>query len=57
LASSIKDIKSKVTYCKNCFSLCDLKQDFCEICKNNSRDSYTIAVVEEYLDLVMIEES
>ena len=57
LASSIKDIKSKVTYCKNCFSLCDLKQDFCEICKNDSRDSYTIAVVEEYLDLVMIEES
>lgn len=57
LASSIKDIKSKVTYCKNCFSLCDLKQDFCEICKNNSRDSHTIAVVEEYLDLVMIEES
>ena len=57
LASSIKDIKSKVTYCKNCFSLCDLKQDFCEICKNDSRDSYTIAVVEEYLDLVIIEES
>lgn len=57
LASSIKDIKSKVTYCKNCFSLCDLKQDFCEICKNDSRDSHTIAVVEEYLDLIMIEES
>lgn len=57
LSDSIKNIKSKVTFCKNCFSLCDLWSEKCEICKNESRDKHTIAVVEEYLDMVMIEQS
>ena len=32
-------------------------QDFCNICKDENRDKQTIAVVEEYLDMMMIEES
>ncbi|ATU05712.1 recombination protein RecR [Candidatus Gracilibacteria bacterium HOT-871] len=57
LSESIKNIKTKVSFCKNCFSLCDLGQDFCNICKDEDRDKQTIAVVEEYLDMMMIEES
>ena len=57
LSDSIKNIKSKIWFCKNCFSLCDLGEDFCNICKSQNRDENTIAVVEEYLDMVMIEES
>ena len=57
LSESIKNIKTKVSFCKNCFSLCDLWQDFCNICKDEDRDKQTIAVVEEYLDMMMIEES
>lgn len=57
LSESIKNIKSKITFCKNCFSLCDLSDDFCNICKSEKRDKNTIAVVEEYLDMIMIEES
>ena len=57
LSDSIKNIKSKIWFCKNCLSLCDLGEDFCNICKSQNRDENTIAVVEEYLDMVMIEES
>lgn len=57
LSDSIKNIKSKISFCKNCFSLCDLSDDFCNICKSESRDKNTIAIVEEYLDMMMIEES
>ena len=57
LSDSIKNIKSKIWFCKNCFSLFDLGEDFCNICKSQNRDENTIAVVEEYLDMVMIEES
>lgn len=57
LANSINTIKSKVSFCKNCFSLCDLSDNLCSICKSENRDKNTIAVVEEYLDMMMIEES
>lgn len=57
LAENIIDIKEKVSFCKNCFSLTDFWQEICEICKSNSRDRRKIAVVEEYLDMLVLEES
>jgi recombination protein RecR len=57
LAKNIVDIKEKVTYCKNCHILTDIWKDFCSLCTNSNRDKRKIAVVEEYLDYITIEQS
>ncbi len=57
LAENLKNIKDKISFCKNCNSLCDLWEDLCNICKNNNRNKEIIAIVEEYLDMLTLEES
>ncbi len=56
LAQNIIDIKEKISYCKNCFALCDIWEKLCNICKKNSRDKTKIIIVEDYLDMLSIEE-
>jgi len=55
--NDLENIKNKITRCNICNSLCDIKKDTCSICLNESRDKYTIAIVEEYLDMLTIEQS
>lgn len=55
-ASSLKAIKTKVDNCQNCYSLVDTWKDLCNICSNSSRNKNQIAIVEEYLDLLTIEQ-
>ena len=55
-ASSLKAIKTKVDNCHNCYSLVDTWKDLCNICSNSSRNKNQIAIVEEYLDLLTIEQ-
>lgn len=57
LSNNISNIKEKVHFCKECNSLTDIWKEKCSICESNSRDKTTIAVVEEYLDMITIEES
>jgi len=57
LSSNILDIKNKISKCEICNTLTDLWKQQCNICSNNSREKNIIAVVEEYLDMVTIEES
>jgi recombination protein RecR len=57
LSNDIQNIKDKVWYCKNCYWLTDINQEKCSICTSKTRDTKTIAVVEEYLDLLTIEQS
>ena len=57
LSQDIQNIKEKVSYCKNCHGLTDISQDTCNICRSKNRDKLLIAVVEEYLDLLTIEQS
>ena len=57
LKQDLSWIKEKISKCSICWSLCDKTKDTCSICTNNSRDKYTIAIVEEYLDMLTIEES
>ncbi len=57
LALNIKDIKDKTSMCDTCFGVTDLGKDICSICANKSRDATTIAVVEEYLDMLTIEQA
>lgn len=57
LSEDLLNIKDKVHFCEECHSLTDIENDKCNICKSNSRDKNTIAIVEEYLDMLTIEES
>jgi len=55
LAEAIVDAKSKIKYCSVCGNLTDV--DPCFICRNTSRDSGTICVVEEPRDVIAMEKT
>lgn len=57
LTEDLINIKEKVSSCKICHSLTDISQSQCRICQNESRDKYSIALVEEYLDMISLEQS
>lgn len=57
LKDNLSWVKNKISKCNNCWSLCDISKDICGICSNESRDKNTIMVVEEYLDMITIEQS
>lgn len=57
LSDNLLNIKNKVHFCKECHSLTDISKEKCNICSSNSRDKTTIAIVEEYLDMITLEES
>ena len=53
-SKSIKDISTKITYCKKCNNLAE--GNLCEICKNEqNRDQTTICVVEEPKNIILFE--
>lgn len=55
LANQIRDLQKNVHECERCFSVTDTSKDECEICRNDQRNTGTLCVVEDYLDLVAIE--
>ncbi len=57
LSDNLLNIKDKVHFCSECNSLTDIWKETCEICLSTKRDKTTIAIVEEYLDMVTLEES
>lgn len=57
LSNNILNIKNKVHYCKSCHALTDMSREICNICESTTRNKSTIAVVEEYLDMITLEES
>ncbi|MDP2395532.1 MAG: hypothetical protein Q8S84_05830 [bacterium] len=57
LSNNILNIKNKVHYCKSCHALTDMSREICNICDSTTRNKSTIAVVEEYLDMITLEES
>lgn len=52
-AESIQNLKQKTKFCKICFNLTE--NETCSICENNTRDTATITVVEDVLDLLSFE--
>lgn len=52
-SESLKDVKTKIKRCQKCNNLCE--GDLCEICKDKSRDQYTICVVEEPKNVISFE--
>jgi recombination protein RecR len=55
LLRSIKELKTKIKFCKRCYNLSE--EELCEICKSNKRDSSLICVVEEVSDVFAIEKT
>ena len=57
LSSKMLNIKNKVHFCKICNSLTDISREICIICSSENRNKAMIAVVEEYPDMLTLEES
>ena len=57
LWENILNIKEKISKCEICNILTDLWKNKCSICSNQNRNQNQIAVVEEYLDMITLEES
>jgi len=53
LAEAIQAVKENVRYCKQCYNLSE--QELCEICRDVTRDTTTICVVEQPRDLIALE--
>jgi recombination protein RecR len=51
------NIKEKIGYCQICHAITDAGKDFCSICNNERRVKNKICVVEEYLDMLTIEQA
>jgi len=57
LRENILSIKEKTDQCGSCHSITDAGKNLCSICKNTERDHSQICIVEEYLDLLTLEQS
>lgn len=55
LANSIVAVKQKVRLCSLCYALSD--DDLCHICRDASRDTSVLCVVEQPADMISIEKS
>ncbi|MGQ9851616.1 MAG: recombination mediator RecR [Aggregatilineaceae bacterium] len=53
LAAAIADLKAKTRTCSICYNITE--DDPCPICRDENRDSSTIVVVEEPLDVLAVE--
>jgi len=54
---NIANIKQEIWKCKNCYTLTDKNKELCNLCSNPNRNKNEIMIVEEYLDMVTIEET
>ena len=52
-SKSLKDMKVKIKRCSNCNNFSE--DDFCEICKDKSRDKKILCVIEEPKNIVLFE--
>lgn len=55
LSAALHDLKEKTQFCSICFNITE--DDPCLICQDETRDTRTLCVVEEPLDLLAIERS
>lgn len=53
LASALVNLRTHIQYCKKCHNISDT--DICEICQNPIRDTSVVCVVEDFRDVMAIE--
>lgn len=51
--NSLSNLKINLRHCEKCFNISE--ENLCDICKDNSRNTNKICVVEEPLDIIAIE--
>jgi recombination protein RecR len=55
LADALKDFRSKLAFCSECFNITTAGRERCVFCEDSTRDAGTICVVEEALDVLALE--
>ena len=55
LSQSLKELKSKIKLCPDCFSLTN--DNLCSICSDKKRDKNTICLIETVLNIPLIEKT
>src|SRR5512136_2514520 len=55
LAEALTDLKTKITFCDECFNIMMAGMERCAICASDQRDASIICVVEEPLDILSLE--
>ncbi|MFK8266815.1 recombination mediator RecR [Capnocytophaga cynodegmi] len=53
MANAILNLRTNIQYCNNCHNISDV--DICEICSSPSRETGIICVVEDFRDVMAIE--
>ncbi len=53
LANALLALRTHIQYCKNCHNISDV--ELCEICENPTRDNGIVCVVEDFRDVLAIE--
>lgn len=56
-AQLLQNLSGSIAKCSHCGALVDAGIDLCDICQDEKRDKNIICVVEEYLDMITIENS
>ena len=54
---NLTDIKENIWYCSKCHCLLDKWKKLCNICSDEIRNQNNIIIVEEYLDMLSIEQT
>lgn len=55
LADALKNIKTSIGLCSECFNITTAGRNKCEICEDEKRDKSLICVVEDSLDVLALE--
>ncbi len=53
LSESIREFRDEISYCSECHNISD--EQICEICRNLSRDTSILCIVEDIRDVMAIE--
>ncbi|WP_392448286.1 recombination mediator RecR [Capnocytophaga canis] len=53
LASALINLRTQIQYCKKCHNISDV--EICDICNNSSRENGIVCVVEDFRDVIAIE--
>ena len=56
-SKNLKDVKENTGKCTTCHAITDKWKTQCEICSSTSREKKYICIVEEYLDMLTIEQT
>lgn len=53
LSEALSKLRQEISYCQKCYNIAD--EEFCQICLSKNRDQSIICVVENFKDLIALE--